>query len=33
LEPSLSINDVLTKEDAILSDGDILSIIPAVSGG
>jgi molybdopterin converting factor small subunit len=33
LEPSLSLNDELVKRDALLSEGDVLSIIPAVSGG
>jgi molybdopterin converting factor small subunit len=33
LEAALALNDALVAEDAILSDGDILSIIPAVAGG
>ena len=33
LEPSLSLNDELIKRDALLSEGDVLLIIPAVSGG
>jgi molybdopterin converting factor small subunit len=33
LEAALALNDALVGEDAVLSDGDILSIIPAVAGG
>jgi molybdopterin converting factor small subunit len=33
MEPFLSLNDELVKKDALLSDGDVLTIIPAVAGG
>ncbi len=33
LKAILSINDKMVGEDALLADGDVLSIIPQVAGG
>ncbi len=33
LESALSLNSILAEPETVLSDGDVLAIIPAVAGG